>query len=105
MRGRTAASPGAWSRRNPPTAGKGRPMRAPSLRRGIALTLGLAAGVAWMTAAPAFADRHHTSGDDRGRESFSASVLVADDPAVGAPITDPNLVNPWGITFGPTTPL
>src|SRR4051794_4972075 len=79
-------------------------MRAPSLRSGIALTLGLAAGVASLTAAPAFADRHHR-GDDRGRVTFSASVLVADDPAVGAPITDPNLINPWGITFGPTTPL
>jgi len=80
-------------------------MRAPSLRRGIALTLGLAAGVAWSATAPAFADRHHGSGHDHGRMTFSASVLVADDPAVGAPITDPNLINPWGITFGPTTPL
>jgi uncharacterized protein (TIGR03118 family) len=30
--------------------------------------------------------------------------MVSDQPGV-APVTDPNLVNPWGISFGPTTPL
>ena len=30
--------------------------------------------------------------------------VISDQPGV-APITDPNLVNPWGLSFGPTTPL
>ena len=30
--------------------------------------------------------------------------IVSDQPGV-APVTDPNLVNPWGIAFGPSTPL
>ena len=80
-------------------------MRPITLRRGTALTLGLAACVAWLTAAPAAADRHPGPGEDSGRVSFTASVLVAHDPAVAAPIHDADLVNPWGVTFGPTTPL
>jgi uncharacterized protein (TIGR03118 family) len=76
-------------------------MRTAALRRGTALTLGVAAGVAWLTAAPASADRHH----HHGLPAFTASVLVADEASVGAPITDADLVNPWGIAFGPTTPL
>jgi uncharacterized protein (TIGR03118 family) len=77
-------------------------MQIAQLRRGTALALGLAAGVAWM-AAPASASRGHHHDD--GRPAFATTVLVADDPAVGAPITDSHLINPWGITFGPTTPL
>jgi uncharacterized protein (TIGR03118 family) len=30
--------------------------------------------------------------------------IASDQPSV-APVTDPDLVNPWGIAFGPTTPL
>jgi len=78
-------------------------MHTAAFKRGTALTLGLAASVAWLTAAPATADRHH--GEGHGRVSFTTTVLVADEAAVGAPITDPDLVNPWGIAFGPTTPL
>ena len=37
--------------------------------------------------------------------SFTKTVLVADTDGVGAQTTDPNLVNPWGIVFGPTTPV
>jgi uncharacterized protein (TIGR03118 family) len=35
--------------------------------------------------------------------SFSVVPLVSDQPGV-APNTDPNLVNAWGLTSGPTTP-
>jgi uncharacterized protein (TIGR03118 family) len=80
-------------------------MRTTSLRRGTALTLGLAATMFSVAAGPASAEKHGQHGDSHGRGAYSASVLVADDPAVGAPITDPHLINPWGITFGPTTPL
>jgi uncharacterized protein (TIGR03118 family) len=37
------------------------------------------------------------------RSSFTVLPLVSDQPGV-APNTDPNLVNAWGLTSGPTTP-
>ena len=37
------------------------------------------------------------------RNSFTMVPLVSDQPGV-APNTDPNLVNAWGLTSGPTTP-
>ena len=39
-----------------------------------------------------------------GGGSYVATPIVSDQPGV-APVTDPDLVNPWGISFGPTTPL
>jgi len=79
-------------------------MRTSTLHRGTALTLGFATGLALLTTAPASADRAHRH-DHHHRPAFAAQVLVADEPAAGAPITDSHLVNPWGIAFGPTTPL
>jgi uncharacterized protein (TIGR03118 family) len=38
------------------------------------------------------------------KESFKQTNLVSDQPGV-ALITDPNLVNPWGITMTPTSPF
>jgi uncharacterized protein (TIGR03118 family) len=35
---------------------------------------------------------------------YTVTPLVSDQPGV-APMTDPNLVNPWGISMGPTTPF
>jgi uncharacterized protein (TIGR03118 family) len=43
----------------------------------------------------------HRHGD---KGSYVETVVVSDQPGV-APVTDSNLVNPWGIAFGPTTPL
>src|SRR5215472_15631350 len=37
-------------------------------------------------------------------QSYKQTNLVSDLPGV-ANITDPNLVNPWGIAFGPTSPF
>jgi uncharacterized protein (TIGR03118 family) len=37
--------------------------------------------------------------------AFRTTPLVADQASTGAPLTDPNVVNPWGIAFGPATPL
>jgi uncharacterized protein (TIGR03118 family) len=39
-----------------------------------------------------------------GGGSYVATPIISDQPGV-APVTDPHLVNPWGISFGPTTPL
>jgi uncharacterized protein (TIGR03118 family) len=61
---------------------------------GAALLIGVSAG-------PAAATRGERHGD---RGSYVETPVVSDQPGV-APITDPNLVNPWGIAFGPTTPL
>jgi uncharacterized protein (TIGR03118 family) len=36
--------------------------------------------------------------------SYVATPVISDQPGV-APVTDPHLVNPWGVSFGPTTPL
>lgn len=61
---------------------------------GAALLLGLSAG----PAAARNRDRHRNQG------SYVETPIVSDQPGV-APVTDPNLVNPWGLSFGPTTPL
>jgi uncharacterized protein (TIGR03118 family) len=38
--------------------------------------------------------------------TYSVTNLITNNQAVNpAQITDPNLVNPWGTSFGPTTPL
>jgi hypothetical protein len=38
--------------------------------------------------------------------TFSVTNLITDNQSVNpAQITDPNLVNPWGVSFGPTTPI
>jgi uncharacterized protein (TIGR03118 family) len=58
---------------------------------GAALSIGVSAG-------PAAA----TQGGDHG--SYVETPVVSDQPGV-APVTDPSLVNPWGLSFGPTTPL
>ena len=62
---------------------------------GTALTIGATAG-------PAAATQHDHRHGDRG--SYTETPVVSDQPGV-APVTDPSLVNPWGISFGPTTPL
>jgi hypothetical protein len=39
-------------------------------------------------------------------QTFSVTNLITDNQSVNpAQITDPNLVNPWGVSFGPTTPI
>jgi hypothetical protein len=38
--------------------------------------------------------------------TFSVTNLITNNQSVNpAQITDPNLVNPWGVSFGPTTPI
>jgi uncharacterized protein (TIGR03118 family) len=50
--------------------------------------------------APAASARTH-----RPENEFRQTNLVSDLKTVGAQIVDPNLKNPWGLAFGPTTPL
>jgi uncharacterized protein (TIGR03118 family) len=63
-------------------------------RLGIALVALVALALAALAAAP----RAHAAGG-----AFVQRNLVSDVPGM-ARLTDPNLVNPWGIAIGPTTP-
>ena len=65
--------------------------------RWIAL-LGAALAVALTTAGTAAGSNQHGKGG-----GYAVQALVSDQPGV-APTTDPNLVNGWGISAGPTTP-
>jgi uncharacterized protein (TIGR03118 family) len=61
----------------------------------------LAVGLA---AAPATAAGGASTTPARSIGTFTQTAVVADRPGV-ALVTDPDLVNPWGVAFGPTTPL
>jgi uncharacterized protein (TIGR03118 family) len=76
--------------------------RLPKLRSFATAMLALAvpAALAVAVAAPAASARTH--GHDN---EFRQTNLVSDLTTVGAQIVDPNLKNPWGLAFGPTTPL
>jgi uncharacterized protein (TIGR03118 family) len=62
--------------------------------RRMLLALAFVLGVAIVAVAPLQAAERNT---------YSVVPLVSDQPGV-APNTDPNLVNAWGLTSGPTTP-
>lgn len=69
-----------------------------SSRPSALLVLALVLGAALVATSPlAAADRHFQ------RNSYAVTPLVSDQPGM-APHTDPNLVNAWGLTAGPTTP-
>jgi uncharacterized protein (TIGR03118 family) len=76
--------------------------RLPRLRSFSAGVLAFAvpAALAVAVAAPAASARTH--GHDN---EFTQTNLISDLTTVGAQIVDPNLKNPWGLAFGPTTPL
>ncbi|MDT4902418.1 MAG: hypothetical protein QOH52_434 [Pseudonocardiales bacterium] len=78
-------------------------MRTRTWRRGTALIIGSAIGIIGVAAGPATADGRHP--DHQRQSAFVEDVLVSDQATPGVPITDANLINPWGIAFGPTTPL
>ena len=65
-----------------------------------ALAVTVPAALAVATVAPAASARTH---GPRQRVPPDQPGLDLDD--VGAQIVDPNLKNPWGLAFGPTTPL
>ena len=61
-------------------------------------TMGLVATASVVTATVAAAH------DDEGGSRFLRTDLVSDQTGVAA-VTDPNLVNAWGLAFSPTSPL
>ena len=68
-------------------------MRSSRLRLGAALVTGVA------TAAAVLAGGSPADADQAGSTPFVKTIIVADQPGI-APVTDPNLVNPWGIALG-----
>jgi len=70
-----------------------------SITTGV-LAVAVPAALAVAVAAPAASARTH--GHDN---EFTQTNLISDLTTVGAQIVDPNLKNPWGLAFGPTTPL
>jgi uncharacterized protein (TIGR03118 family) len=63
--------------------------------------LAIASAALVLTSGPASATPSNQNVDGA---SYIATPIISDQPGV-APVTDPHLVNPWGISFGPTTPL
>ena len=41
----------------------------------------------------------------QGADDFTQTNLVSNIPALKAKITDPQLVNPWGVSHSPTSPF
>jgi uncharacterized protein (TIGR03118 family) len=62
--------------------------------RNLSASTALAAGLVLALAA----------GSAQAKKSFAVTNLVSDG-AVKAVTTDPNLVNPWGLAYGPTSPF
>jgi uncharacterized protein (TIGR03118 family) len=71
--------------------------------RALAATA-LATGIALSAAVPASAQGRRSHGHD-GRFEVSQVNLISDLSTVGAKVVDPDVVNPWGLALGPTTPL
>ena len=67
------------------------------------LALVLAAALPSAAAAHRHDHHGHGHGHGHGLSAFDQRNLVADTPGA-AELTDPNLVNAWGLAFGPTTP-
>src|SRR5256886_9816747 len=66
------------------------------------LAVAVPAALAVAAAAPAASARPHGHGPEN---EFRQTNLVCNLNTVGAQVVDPNLVNPWGLALGPTTPL
>jgi hypothetical protein len=72
-------------------------MSARRIRRSLGATLGAAVAVLVAGALPAPAPASYDHG-------YARIDLVSDQPR-HARLTDPHLVNPWGLALGPTSPL
>jgi len=79
------------------------PTRAPAAKRGLRVLL--TTSVATLACLPAFATDYFNNHDRRKDETHYKQInLVSDIPGV-AQIQDTNLVNGWGISFGPNGPI
>src|SRR4051812_28319676 len=74
---------------------------------GLALAGGLAVAVPAAAGPPARSAPAAGTQSDSGeheRHGYAEVPLVSDITGLGA-VTDAHSVNPWGVAFGPTTPL
>jgi uncharacterized protein (TIGR03118 family) len=71
------------------------------ITRRTALVALSTAAVIGVSTGPAVA----TAAQSPGRAGAYTERVVVSDQTVGGAVTDKNLVNPWGIAFGPSTPL
>ena len=71
-------------------------------RRSLALAATACACVTAVTVAVPSAGATNAK---HGRNAYQQTILIADEASTGAALTDPTLVNPWGLALGPTTPL
>jgi uncharacterized protein (TIGR03118 family) len=85
----------------PPPAKPAGPRRSTRPRRLTRLAIALAVTAAVLAAGPPAVA--HPAGHAQ-RTAYHQTNLVSDLPGRAA-ITDPNLVNPWGLVAGPTTPI
>jgi uncharacterized protein (TIGR03118 family) len=74
--------------------------------RSVAIIAAAVSTLALATPAAASADGSHGHGH-RGQAKLDVKQinLISDRSDVGASLVDPDLVNPWGLALGPTTPL
>src|SRR3954454_8687653 len=83
-----------------------------STRPGLAglAVLALASGLLVATGGAGLADERGGAGQGHqahltpGELAVNQVNLVSDLSTVGASLVDPDLVNPWGLALGPTTP-
>ena len=72
----------------------------------LAAVAAAAAGIALAAPTAAFASPgHQPAHHQNGRDLVLSQVNLASDVAGLAPLTDPDLKNPWGVSFNPTSPL
>jgi uncharacterized protein (TIGR03118 family) len=80
-------------------------LRSPRSAALLAVTAA-ATGIALAAPATAFASPgSQPANHDNGRNLVLSQVNLASDVAGLAPLTDPDLKNPWGVSFTPTSPL
>jgi uncharacterized protein (TIGR03118 family) len=79
-------------------------LRLPTFRS-LAVLAAAASGAAIAIPAVAFADTSNTAGESLSRPLAVHEVDMASDVPGLAPLTDPDLVNPWGLALSPTSPL
>ena len=98
----TCAASGGWSG-NEPTSGS-QAVTPTATGNTFTLTCTAPSGSAYMGGGGATASMAATVTVNPA-SGYSFTALVTDTAGQGAVTTDSNLVNPWGIVFGPTTPV
>ncbi|MDQ1691894.1 MAG: hypothetical protein QOD87_2002 [Pseudonocardiales bacterium] len=73
--------------------------------RAVAVLAAAASSLVLVAPSAAGAENRHRGEHHGNRLAVSQVNLVSDLATVGASVVDPDLVNPWGLALGPTSPL